>query len=110
MERAEACREKNNVQYLDEMREDEERKNEREQHGTCLGNDEQRAFRNTIDNHPAPGRDKQRRDGCRKANDTQSQIGMAELIYQPALGDDLHPGAGVRDQLSPKIELKISVF
>jgi hypothetical protein len=34
---------------------------------------------------------------------------MTELIYQPALRDNLHPGAGDRNQLATEIELKITV-
>jgi hypothetical protein len=34
---------------------------------------------------------------------------MREFIDQPALSNDLHPCAGIRDELSAKIKLKIAM-
>ena len=84
-------------------------KNKGQQHCAGLRDDQKSSLGDKVHHHSAPRRNNQRWNRRGESHDAERQIRMSELIHQPALGNDLHPRAGIRDQLSAKIKLEIAM-
>ena len=62
-----------------------------------------------IGNHAADESKEQDRDGRGKAHHAQPECGVGELQHQPALGDVLHPGADVGEEVAGPEEAEVAM-
>ena len=63
----------------------------------------------TVGDNPGNGRNDQSRNRRGKTNKSERQFRAANLVNQPTLSDNLHPGAGQRNQLPAQKEAIVAM-
>jgi hypothetical protein len=78
-------------------------------HGRRSGPEQDAPFGPAIGKDPADEREEQHRQRLQRTHQTELEGAMGQLQHQPGLTDDLHPGAGQRDQLAKPEKAEVAM-